>query len=347
MSGIGRATVAPTQTSPSTPQDRQTSGPRPFTWRSLLTLLLGLWGGLSGMGLAHAASQVLVLLSEGGDAYRQVAHAFSQGLGEDHPVRIRSLDTVSKEELRPAPGDALLLVPVGLNAARMVAEQGSPRVSVLALMVHRQSFEALPWPAGFGSDRLSAIYIDQPLARSLQLIELLDPRLDRVGIVTSDDSLDTRGELLREQTPETRSLIQAQGQSVQVQGVADDRGVASALRRLLPEVDVLLLLPDSQVVNSANVRNVLLTSYRYRVPVVGFSPGLVTAGAVAAVFSTPEQIGRAGASLAAAWNPASGALPAARHAAGFDVAINERVARSLGLANLNARELHRRIEEKR
>lgn len=312
-----------------------------------LAVLTGLLGWLGGIAVAHAAVGVLVVLSDGGDTYGQVARAFTDALGEQFPTRTRGLDSLSADDLRPVPGETLLLVPIGMKATRFVADNLPARVAVLALLVPRQGFEAISWPAGFGKRRLSAVFIDQPLERSLQLIELLDPRLDRVGVVSSNSGTDTAQELLMELAPAAQPVLRAHGQSLRVQAVEGGKGVAEALRRLLPNVDVLLLLPDSLVVNSANVQNVLLTSYRYRVPVVGFSPGLVTAGAVAAVYSTPEQIGRAGAELAAAWNPASGELPAARHASGFDLAVNGRVARSLGLAVPDTRQLRRRLDEAR
>lgn len=45
--------------------------------------------------------------------------------------------------------------------------------------------------------------------------------------------------------------------------------VASASRNVLPESDVLLL-PDFHTFHADNAQNVLLTTYRYRVPVLGF-----------------------------------------------------------------------------
>lgn len=323
------------------------SKPPPFLIRQLLALLALLLGWLGGIAAAQAAMGVLVVLSDNGDTYTQVARAFTGALGGRLIARIQHMDSLSPEDLRPAAGDALLLVPIGMKASQFVADYLPARVSVLALLVPRHSFEALPWPGKPGKRRVSAVYVDQPLGRSLQLIELLDSRLNRVGIVTSEGGGESGRALPGETAPETQAALRAHGQTLVVQTLDSGKGVADALRRLLPEVDVLLLLPDSQVVNSANVQNVLLTSYRYRVPVVGFSPGLVTAGAVAAVFSTPEQIGRAGAEMATEWNPLSGEVPAARHAGGFDLAVNERVIRSLGMALPDVPRLRRLLDEAR
>jgi ABC-type uncharacterized transport system substrate-binding protein len=38
------------------------------------------------------------------------------------------------------------------------------------------------------------------------------------------------------------------------------------------------------------VKNILLSSYRQRIPVIGFSKSFVGAGALAAAYSTPDQI---------------------------------------------------------
>jgi len=115
------------------------------------------------------------------------------------------------------------------------------------------------------------------------------------------------------------------------------------LREILPEVDVLLLVPDGIAFHAGNARNVLLTTYRYRVPVVGFSQGLSKAGAVAAVYSSPEQIGRQGARMAMRWRPESGDLPPPQHADEFSISFNPYVARSLGIVLPDAAETGRKL----
>lgn len=290
---------------------------------SFLLVLVSLWVVTGG---AMAAPSILLVLSDAAEAYDLVARAFKENLGGRYPVRAVQLDGLTRKDLRPMTGDAVLVVPVGMRATRYLAENTFPGISVLALLVPRESFHGMPWPSA-GGRRTSAVFIDQPWDRSLHLIAAFDARLNRVGLVVSDGAGGILDELVRD--AKTASL--ARGQSLIVERIGNGQGVAEALRRLLPNVDVLLLMPDSGVVNTANVQNVLLTSYRFRVPVVGFSPGLVTAGAVAAVYSTPEQIGREGAEMAIKWNPDTGFLPPPRYAREFDLGINERVARSLGL----------------
>jgi putative ABC transport system substrate-binding protein len=53
---------------------------------------------------------------------------------------------------------------------------------------------------------------------------------------------------------------------------------------------VLLALPDSSIYNSKTVKNILLTSYRQRKPIIAFSNNFVNAGALASINSSTEQI---------------------------------------------------------
>ena len=64
-----------------------------------------------------------------------------------------------------------------------------------------------------------------------------------------------------------------------------------ALKQVLEDAEVLLALADAQIYNSNSLQNILLTSFRARVPLVAFSPAYVRAGALMAVHVTPTQLG--------------------------------------------------------
>jgi putative ABC transport system substrate-binding protein len=69
-----------------------------------------------------------------------------------------------------------------------------------------------------------------------------------------------------------------------------DDNITDKIKHALHHSDVLLALPDSNIYNSKTVKNILLTSYRYRKPVIGFSKNFVDAGALAAIYSDTEMI---------------------------------------------------------
>lgn len=108
--------------------------------------------------------------------------------------------------------------------------------------------------------------------------------------------------------------------------------------------DVLLAVPDSEVYNSNNIRNILLTSYRHGIPLVGFSQALVNAGALVAVFSTPEQLA-AQASATTISFAQQKRLPDAQSPALYSIAVNQEVARTLGGTIKSAELLHLQVDK--
>lgn len=277
----------------------------------------------SSFAMGDGKPVVTALLSERSGVYSDLAESFKGALGNAFDVRIRAVDDLAAEQLRRLDQPGTLVVPVGIKAARAVLEQRPTKASILSLMVSRAGYESLQ--AQMGSKvNLSAVYIDQPLSRSLALIRLLLPDARRVGFLQSPET-ESMNELFRQQASRTQFILVSER-------IQDPEAVPEALQRILPKVDVFLLQADSIVVNSDTVRYILLANYRQQMPVIGFSRGMVKAGAVAAVVSDPDAIALQGATLARQWNPLTGALPAPVYASQFTLVFNYPVARSLGVA---------------
>lgn len=66
--------------------------------------------------------------------------------------------------------------------------------------------------------------------------------------------------------------------------------IIDALNTSLVNSDVLLALPDSEIYNTRTIKSILLTTYRHRVPIIGFSENFVRAGALAAMHSSTKQL---------------------------------------------------------
>lgn len=283
----------------------------------------------------HADGMVYLITSEAGGAYREATDAFHAAFGSSRQIKNWNLDDLDGRQIQALTSENNLVIPIGLKAARAVAEQHAGQAAVLSLMIPRVSAERLNWPAVLPRRKISFVFIDQPASRTLGLIDVAFPQAKRVGLVYSEENSEVVKGLQQEAARRRQSLI------LDVVTKPDD--VASSLRSVLPEVDVLLLVPDSLAIHARNAQNVLLTTYRYRVPVVGFSPGLSKAGAVAAVYSSPTQIGRQGAQLALRWKLDGGELPGAQHANHFSVDFNVYVARSLGVTLPELGEVRRKL----
>ena len=306
---------------------------RLFMLRVLFALLVWLaFAPVWADGVVH------LIASEEGGAYREASDAYRAAFVSQRQVKTWTLAELDGRQIRALTSEANLIVPIGLKAARAVAEQHGGQAAVLALMIPRVSAERLNWPAALPRRKVAYVYIDQPASRTLGLVEAVFPQAKRVGLVVSGENAETLKLLQQEAVRRQMSL--------HPEIVVQPEDVAPALRSVLPESDVLLLVPDSIAFHAGNAQNVLLTTYRYRVPVVGFSEGLSRAGAVASVYSSPAQIGRQGAVMASRWKPESGELPPSQHADEFSVSFNRHVARSLGVVLPDLGEVRRKLGAK-
>jgi ABC-type uncharacterized transport system substrate-binding protein len=299
-----------------------------------LTLFLLL---LLAMPMARAELAVHLILSEDGAAYNEVAESFRTGVGTRASIKIWALAELAPSQLKSLSLTDVLLVPVGVKATRFVAKHHAGQAPVLALMIPRATSEKLTWPAGLARKKISAVFIDQPPERSLALVEAAFPAARNVGLVVSSENEAVAKALAKEASRRNLRL--------NVETVTGAEDLPAALRKVLAGSDVLLLVPDAIAINTSNAQNVLLTTYRFRIPVVGFSKGLTKAGAVVSVYSSPAQIGSQGGLFALRLDE-TGKLPSPQHASENSIAFNPHVARSLGLVLPDEAEIRRKLESK-
>jgi ABC-type uncharacterized transport system substrate-binding protein len=117
--------------------------------------------------------------------------------------------------------------------------------------------------------------------------------------------------------------------SAEVEALAQGDDINRVLNRIAPN-EVLLAMPDSGVYNAENIRNILLSTYRHKQGVIGFSADMVKAGALASTYSEVEDINAQVAELAAAF-VATGELAPPQFPRYFSTIVNEGVARSLDI----------------
>lgn len=293
-----------------------------------ITFVLGLivFGAFGGVCLA--TDTVGVLLSEHGGHYSEYFDALNRSLA-DPSGSGKGLRLIELPPGRERPDDATLagvgtIVAVGVQAMRNAAAWDNVP-PVLNVLVPRASYDRLVAESGRTRRRaqFSAIYLDQPLIRQLNLIRQVLPGRQRVSAVVGPDS----SVLL----PRLRSAIARAGLSIVIEEVASEPEILPALSRVLTASDILLALPDSVVFTRDTARSVLLATYRYQRPLIGFSQAYVNAGALAAAFSSPAQIARQTAELLQGLPAGRTALPAPVYPAYFSVAVNRSVARALAL----------------
>lgn len=295
----------------------------------LLPLLLSGW-----MGLARAAEPaVMVVSSERSPAYMEAAVAVAAEVLRQAEPR-RELVQLTLEELAAYRGPApRLYVTLGAEACKALGRPAAT-APVLCTLLPRASFERVLRETGRRAGAsFSALYLNQPVGRQLDLMRLALPQARRVGVLWGPDS--QASEMLLE------AAAQARGLRVVGVPMRADEPVFNGLKKILDESDLLLALADPQIYNSNSIQNILLASFRAQIPMLAFSPAYVRAGALMAVYSTPVQIGQQ-AGLIARGVLQGQPLGVPQYPLQFDVSVNEHVARSLGL-RLDAGNLAERL----
>lgn len=289
-------------------------------WRFLL---LSLWLCISTGTCVHAAVAVVIVSSERSAPYVEAAEALVSelergGLSRYEMLQLSTLEWASAGALKPR-----IIVALGTEAAQALA-RATPGAPVLCALLPRASFERVLVAGGRkASPQFSALYLDQPLGRQLELIRRALPATRRLGVLWGPES--------QSQASSLKNLAHASGLELAEATVGPDEPLFSSLKSVLEDADVLLAVADPQVYNSNSVQNILLASFRARVPLVAFSPAYVRAGALFALHVTPTQIGRQAATMVRGVLQGK-ALPAHPvYSQDFSVTVNEHVAHSLGL----------------
>lgn len=316
----------PLQSSPSA-QHRHLAGAVRACGRLVWLFLL-----LTGLPFHYAAAEparVQVLLSETGGAYGELLDALQQRLDEQAPdkVRLHSRLVPEDAEARAAlfAEEPALIVAIGIRASALTLQDAGPR-PVLSLLVPYDSYTATLRSTGKPANGTArgAIYLDQPLDRQLDLLQLILPKVRRIAALAGPHSAQRAGEL--------GGLCLQRGLKLTTETVGARDNPVPVLSQLLERAEVLLAIPDPAVFNRNNLQAILLTTYRNGVPVLGFSQAYVRAGALASVHSTAAQIGtQAGEWIAELAGSGRWELGTPRYPSYYSVAVNNQVAQTLGI----------------
>lgn len=280
--------------------------------RLLRLALLCLLGLTAELGAARDL-RVLVVLSDDYPVYQ----AFAQGLKQHLPANIQAIVLERAEGFAGQDQSVDLVISVGMKAADLAAGTAKP---LLATMVPRHKYA--DWLAQRPpAVQTTAIFIDHSWASQAALLRAALPEAKRIGVLySSDKHLDLDD--LRKQLAMHGAVLIAR-QNTAPASLFDD------LEYVLTRSDAMLAVPDSVIYNNNSIRNILLTSYRQNVPLVGFSLPYVNAGALCALFSTPEQIAEQAAAITAGYALKSH-LPEPQFPEKYRIAVNQEVARALG-----------------
>lgn len=274
-----------------------------------------------------ASDTILVVPTRDSGAYQEFIQSFENSLAAGKGGKNVAIRTIESSSLTKASYDELysqlrLIVTVGADAAQKVLEL-NPSAPVLSTLIPRSSYSLLT--SRRAQKKNSAIYLDQPLARRLDLVEVLLPQKKTISVVLGPSTRNLETEL--------KATASKRGFVVKIETMKASQRLVGPLNRALEDSDAFLAVADPVVSNRRTVQNLLLTTYRQRVPVIGYSRAYVRAGALAAVFSTPTQIGKqTGEMVGELLRRGNWSLPKPQYPKYFSVEVNDQVAKSLGIS---------------
>ncbi len=244
-----------------------------------------------------------------------------------------NIKTITLEEYysqkKSLPENTDIFVPIGQRALKEVLKY-SGDAPVLASLISKYDFDRVIRNSRHPeNNNIGAIYIDQPLNRHLLFSKLVLPNVNRFSFIVNNDN---------EYTIDKLNLLDHDKYRIGILNPGDN--VISTLSHILIDADAIIAVPDPIIFNLRTTRNILLSAYRKRVPIIGFSESYVKAGALAAIYSTPEFIGKQTGEVISQLikknSSQNKALPLPRvHAKYFSISVNKRVSRSLGLPVIN------------
>lgn len=279
-----------------------------------LNRLLAVVGLLLAAGAAWPGDSIVVVLSEQKGPVAEFADALTGALRRALPQAVvRTVAAADAENL----GDPRLVIAAG-SAAQGAVLARADRPPVIAVLTPRVSFDRQ-----FARQaRVAALYLDHPEERQLALATLLPSQPSSIAFVASQAS----GVSLQR----LRHAAQRLDLRINEYAVTAERDVARAIQEAAAQSEILLAHPDPAVFNPQTIQSILLTTYRARVPVLGFSPAYTRAGALLSLHSSPQQLAEQTAEMARQ-ALATGQLPTSQHPREFEVSVNRQVARSLGI----------------
>jgi len=265
--------------------------------------------------------QVLVIYSSDSTMHSDIVEKLTSDLNKTHDDIVVSkitADEQTHEKIKNTVEQNYdLIVTIG-RTGMLSAEINYPNIQKLLISTDPNKYQLDP----VKNKNDAILYMTQSYCRQLHFIELLNSHWKTISILHSQEK------------PVDRPKLQQCANSLDIKlyivSTSANENLTNKIKHALHHSDVLLALPDSNVYNRKTVKNILLTSYRHRKPVIAFSKNFVNAGALASINSNTAQIAQSAVILIEQFFDSGERFKeTVNHPADFDININRQVFRAL------------------
>ncbi|ARN74797.1 ABC transporter substrate-binding protein [Oceanicoccus sagamiensis] len=272
--------------------------------------------------LAESIPVTFVVVKNDG-IYKKIINSTEQSLNTAGIEIDKTIIEIKKPQPAQLKNNADQIISIGTKAAAFSYQQYPDKAITNALITH-SSFQQLAQDnitdANQASNQpITPLFIDQPISRFFALGLQLVPESKTIGLLVGPSN--------KAQIPNIRAKAKKLGLSVNIALLEPDSNPIKIIEPIMRSSDFFIVLPDRKHINQLAAKWTLPLSYRYRKPLIAYSHKYVDAGALASVYSSPENVASAIAQQLMKGTQASTSKP--DNSAFFSVTINRSVARSL------------------
>ncbi len=280
---------------------------------------------------------IKIVLADRADMHLRLANSIQLGLNKisGYALTLETINADAGALDAQQLANADLIIPVGTRATQLVLQSNANTVT-FSVLIPKITLDELT--TRYPHIPLTGIYLDQPAQRFMALCRGIVPEGNRVGILWGPTSVKQSTEFISAAENAELSLI--------TELLEKDGNPIKLIEKLLASSDVLLARYDSLALDPATAKWLLFMAYRERVPVIGFSRSYVDAGALAAIYSSPEHFARQTLETVGSildHGRIGHVKPA--YPQYFDIGLNASVARSIGIKLPDEAELMRQLLE--
>ncbi len=298
----------------------------PFTiiWLGLLTCILSF--------NSYATSNIVMVLPSNAPVYKQVYQTFHSTITASNinnsvditKITLNSEINDLQATLTLASND--LIIAVGSKASQYI-ETLHTSIPTLSVLITQNTWHKI-WMNSDINQYSTAIYLDQPYQRLINLCSILPIPINSLGAIFSPPSID-KFKIMEH-------FSYAKGLILNAKILKENDNPIRLLEPILKNSDVFLALPDAATFNKATAKWILVLGIKHQTPIIGFSKAYTDAGALAAVHSTPEDTGIDTTNWVKQWvKNQTSLLPRPRFNQIFTLSTNPQVARSLKIPELD------------
>jgi len=255
--------------------------------RTLLVLVMVI--AMVAVGRPALGANVAVIMSSRVDDYREALRGFREvarhrivaeydmgGDPDKGPAIVAEIETKVKPDL---------IFAVGIWALQAVLAQPTDVPVVYAMVLNP--------PSVLGDVRnITGASMNVPVDESIRLLKQLGPQVKRVGVIYNRAKT---GYLVKR----AETVARQEGLQLVTREITSPKEIGAALDSLQDGIDALWIVPDETTLAQPVVQQMLLFSYRRKIPVLGLSERHAQMGALFALsFASSEDIGRQAGELA-------------------------------------------------